>query len=181
LWDAQPLSPRSSPRPPSSPPTPPSPRTRPGKAVARLDVYTGWLIGRRGGPRHGPPHPPTLGRAPAKPWRASTSTQDGSSARFYGPFLTRVASGAFIPPPSDRLALGPGGSHGTPGKLAGWESSGISQDGGGRGGGDRRRGRDPGHRRGAEGPELSEGDEAQRSGMGELRPGLRRRVQASRG
>src|SRR5207244_5461663 len=87
LWDAQPLSPRSSPRPPSSPHTPPAPRTRPGKAVARLDVDTGWLIGRRGGPRHGPPHPPTLGRAPAKPWRASTSTQDGSSARFYGPLL----------------------------------------------------------------------------------------------
>src|SRR5688572_31804400 len=30
------------------------------------------LISCRGGPRHGPPHPPTLGRAPAKPWRAST-------------------------------------------------------------------------------------------------------------
>src|SRR5262245_45246873 len=29
------------------------------------------LIVRRGWPRHGPPHPPTLGRAPAKPWRAS--------------------------------------------------------------------------------------------------------------
>src|SRR5438093_2505264 len=174
------------------------------------------LIGRRGGPRHGPPHPPTLGRAPAKPWRASTSTQDRSSADVGGPdmaphtprpsdaprpsrgaprrrhriahrrdsmapFLTRVASSALIPPPSDRLALGPGGSHGTPGELAGWESSGISQDGGGRGDGSRRRGRDSGHRRGAEGPELSEGDAAQRSGMGELRPGLRRRVQASRG
>src|SRR5262245_49393288 len=26
---------------------------------------------RLGGPRNGPPHPPTLGRAPARPWRAS--------------------------------------------------------------------------------------------------------------
>src|SRR5256884_5809260 len=107
---------------PTWPPTPPDARTRPGRAVARLGIDSRCLISpppRRGGPRHGPPHPPTLGRAPAKPWRASTSTQDGSSARFYGPFLTRVASNALIPPPSDRLALGPGGSHGTPGKLAG--------------------------------------------------------------
>src|SRR5688572_21330541 len=29
-----------------------------------------------GGPRHGPPPPPTLGRAPAQPWRASTLTPD---------------------------------------------------------------------------------------------------------
>src|SRR2546425_7056481 len=38
------------------------------------------LIARRGGPRYGPPHPPSLGRAPAQPWRASGSTQDVSSA-----------------------------------------------------------------------------------------------------
>src|SRR5882724_4577263 len=34
---------------------------------------------RRGGPRYGPPHPPSLGRAPAQPWRASGLTQDVSS------------------------------------------------------------------------------------------------------
>src|SRR5947199_628397 len=37
------------------------------------------LIDRRGGPRYGPPHPPSLGRAPAQPWRASGLTQDVSS------------------------------------------------------------------------------------------------------
>src|SRR6266850_2734470 len=31
------------------------------------------------GPRYGPPRPPTLGRAPAEPWRASGLTQDVSS------------------------------------------------------------------------------------------------------
>src|SRR3989441_1819280 len=39
------------------------------------------LICLRGGPRHGPPHPPSLGRAPAQPWRASGLTQDVSSVR----------------------------------------------------------------------------------------------------
>src|SRR3989441_10857647 len=34
---------------------------------------------RRGGPRHGPPPPPTLGRAPAEPWRASGWIEDVSS------------------------------------------------------------------------------------------------------
>src|SRR3989454_612288 len=37
------------------------------------------LIYHRVGPGHGPPHPPTLGRAPAEPWRASGLTQDISS------------------------------------------------------------------------------------------------------
>src|SRR5687768_13096632 len=37
------------------------------------------FIRRGGGPRYGPPHPPSLGRAPAKPWRASGSLQDFSS------------------------------------------------------------------------------------------------------
>src|SRR3989442_7907635 len=37
------------------------------------------LIYHRVGPGHGPPHPPTLGRAPAEPWRASGVTQDISS------------------------------------------------------------------------------------------------------
>src|SRR6059036_1934585 len=67
------------------PSTPPSARTRPGAAVARLGLDTGWLIVRRGGPRYGPPHPPALGRAPAQPWRASGLTQDGSSFVVGGP------------------------------------------------------------------------------------------------
>src|SRR6267143_4742553 len=40
-------------------------------------------INHRGGPRHGPPHPPTLGRAPAESWRASALTQDVSSVLLY--------------------------------------------------------------------------------------------------
>src|SRR5436309_9355537 len=39
------------------------------------------LIDCRGGPRYGPPHPPSLGRAPAQPWRASGLTHDVSSVR----------------------------------------------------------------------------------------------------
>src|SRR5207244_2805146 len=66
-------------RPPRTPPA--IARTRPGGAVARLGLDTGWLIDRRGGPRYGPPHPPSLGHAPAEPWRASGLTQDGSSPR----------------------------------------------------------------------------------------------------
>src|SRR6266566_4357475 len=42
------------------------------------------LIDRRGGPRYGPPHPPSLGRAPAQPWRASGLTQDVSSVLLAG-------------------------------------------------------------------------------------------------
>src|SRR5436309_16044752 len=38
----------------------------------------GALIDHRGGPRYGPPHPPSLERAPAQPWRASDLTQDVS-------------------------------------------------------------------------------------------------------
>src|SRR5439155_22052824 len=77
---------------PRWPPTPPIARTRPGAAVARLGLSTGCLIDRRGGPRYGPPDPssergyaplglprPSLGRAPAQPWRASGLTQDVSS------------------------------------------------------------------------------------------------------
>src|SRR6059036_3414785 len=67
------------------PPTPPSARTRPGAAVARLGLATRWLIDRRGGPRYGPPHPPSLGRAPAQPWRASGLPHDGSSLVVGGP------------------------------------------------------------------------------------------------
>src|SRR5688572_32194712 len=54
---------------------------------SRLSLADG-LICCRGGPRHGPPHPPTLGRAPAKPWRASRLTQDVSSV-----FLLRMLTG----------------------------------------------------------------------------------------
>src|SRR5436309_15102159 len=36
------------------------------------------LIDRRGGPRDGPPHPPSLGPAPAQPWRAPGLAQDVS-------------------------------------------------------------------------------------------------------
>src|SRR5437773_9363310 len=43
-------------------------------------VSSSTLIDRRGGPRYGPPHPPSLGRAPAQPWRASGLTQDVSSS-----------------------------------------------------------------------------------------------------
>src|SRR2546422_3567115 len=55
------------------------------------------LIDRRGGPRYGPPDPssergyaplglprPSLGRAPAQPWRASGLTQDVSSMPLLG-------------------------------------------------------------------------------------------------
>src|SRR5438876_8181129 len=37
------------------------------------------LIDRRGGARYGPPHPPSLGRAPAPPWGAPGLAQDVSS------------------------------------------------------------------------------------------------------
>src|SRR2546422_10877696 len=81
------------------PRTPPAiARTRPGTAVARLGLDTGCLIDRRGGPRYGPPASsseagyaplglprPSLGRAPAQPWRASGLTQDVSSIVVGGP------------------------------------------------------------------------------------------------
>src|SRR5687767_15810706 len=50
-----------------------------GEASVTTRTSSGSVISCRGGPRHGPPHPPTLGRAPAKPWRASKLTQDVSS------------------------------------------------------------------------------------------------------
>src|SRR2546427_7732864 len=71
-------------------PTPPNARQRPGKAVALLDSGRRPRNGphtpqrsaaprqSRGAPRlraeapKWPPHPPTLGSAPAKPWRSST-------------------------------------------------------------------------------------------------------------
>src|SRR5256712_1450799 len=135
------------------------------------------LISRRGGPRQRPPHPRTLGRAPAKPWRASTSTQDGSSARFYGPFLTRVASNALIPPPSDRLALGPGGSPGTPGGLAGWGAHGASSDGGGRGGRGSRRPRGPRGRGGRERSQPYQPGRASSHSSGGILPGAPTRIE----
>src|SRR5438046_3268412 len=61
------------------------------------------LIDRRGGPRYGPPHPPSLGRAPAQPWRAPGFAQDVSSIVLGGlgmapPILP--AKGATPPPDS---------------------------------------------------------------------------------
>src|SRR2546425_11569745 len=71
------------------------------------------LIDRRGGPRHGPPDPssergyaplglprPSLGRAPAQPWRASGLTQDVSSIVVGGPDMAPRPP----PPPEDRHA-----------------------------------------------------------------------------
>src|SRR5947208_12016152 len=94
--------------PPRTPPA--SARTRPGTAVARLGFDTGCLIDRRGGPRYGPPASsseggyaplglprPSLGRAPAQPWRASGLTQDVSS---------RSAVGQRVELPGERRALG---------------------------------------------------------------------------
>src|SRR5687767_12034280 len=52
-----------------------------GEASVTTRTSSGSVISCRGGPRHGPPPPPTLGRAPAKPWRASRLTQDVSSAQ----------------------------------------------------------------------------------------------------
>src|SRR5204863_5353433 len=45
----------------------------------------GAIIDQRGGPRHGPPYPPTLGRAPAEPCRASEFAQARSSINVGGP------------------------------------------------------------------------------------------------
>src|SRR5205814_2822793 len=45
----------------------------------------GAIIDQRGGPRHGPPHPPTLGRAPAEPCRASEFAQARPSINVGGP------------------------------------------------------------------------------------------------
>src|SRR2546428_6130010 len=81
------------------PPTPPIARTRPGAAVARLGLDTGCLIDRRGGPRYGPPHPPSLGRAPAQPWRASGLTQDVSSIVVGGPHIAPPPPPPPAPPP----------------------------------------------------------------------------------
>src|SRR5437867_10498700 len=61
------------------------------------------LIARRGGPRYGPPHPPSLGRAPAQPWRASALTQDVSLIVVGGPAMAPPP-----PPPSDAPPPRPG-------------------------------------------------------------------------
>src|SRR6267143_5951876 len=56
--------------------------SRAGRSLVGMTALTLMLaprIDHCGGPRHGPPHPPTLGRAPAEPWRASGLTQDVSS------------------------------------------------------------------------------------------------------
>src|SRR5439155_16188187 len=60
------------------------------------------LIDRRGGPRYGPPHPPSLGRAPAQPWRTSDSSQDGSSIVVGGPEMApQILQAKGATPPSD--------------------------------------------------------------------------------
>src|SRR5438552_11652468 len=73
------------------------------------------LIDRRGGPRHGPPDPssergyaplglprPSLGRAPAQPWRASDSSQDGSSIVVGGlEMAPQILQAKGATPPSD--------------------------------------------------------------------------------
>src|SRR5881296_3851513 len=100
---------------PRWPPTSPIARTRPGAAVARLGLVTGRLIDRRGGPRDGPPDPssergyaplglprPSLGRAPAQPWRASDSSPDGSSIVVGGPEMApQIVQAKGATPPSD--------------------------------------------------------------------------------
>src|SRR5437899_2506049 len=100
-------------RPPRTPPA--IARTRPGEAVARLGLVTGRLIDRRGGPRYGPPDPssergyaplglprPSLGRAPAQPWRTSDSSQDGSSVVVGGlDMAPQILQAKGATPPSD--------------------------------------------------------------------------------
>src|SRR3989449_4396069 len=71
------------------------------------------LIDRRGGPRHGPPHPPALGRAPAQPWRASGLTQDVSSIVVGGP-----APGPPPPPPPAPPPPRPGAAPAWPNKAS---------------------------------------------------------------
>src|SRR6267378_862404 len=51
----------------------------PQRSRAVVYIATRRLIDYRGGPRDGPPRPPTLGRAPAQPWRASGLRHDVSS------------------------------------------------------------------------------------------------------
>src|SRR3989441_6056599 len=72
----------------------------------------------------------TISIGTARSWRRSARRSRACSrarAEDRGP------GGRNADPNRIRLALGPGGSHGIPGKLAGCESSSVSQDGGGRG------------------------------------------------
>src|SRR5207249_8415303 len=89
--------------------TTPARRRRPaGRATARSSSDVG-------GPDMAP-HTPRPSDAPRQSRGAPRRRHRMAHRRdSMAPFLTRVASNAFIPPPSDRLALGPGGSHGTPG------------------------------------------------------------------
>src|SRR3989454_10581279 len=82
------------------------------------------LIGLRGGPRHDPPHPPSLGRAPAQPWRASGLTQDVSSIVVGGPEMAPQplqAKGAMPPLGLPRPSLGRA-------PAPPWRASGLTQD-----------------------------------------------------
>src|SRR2546428_13690568 len=89
----------------------------------------GALIDHRGGPRYGPPDPssergyaplglprPSLGRAPAQPWRASGLTQDVSSIVVGGahpgppppPPRRRRPTTTHAPPPQRPVPTRPG-------------------------------------------------------------------------
>src|SRR3989442_13765146 len=91
LLDAQPLAHQPTWGAPTWPPTPPDARTRPGKAVARLDVDTGWLIGAILWPLLDTSsvrcfHPATVGPAGAgarrKPWHTRKARRLGIVERF---------------------------------------------------------------------------------------------------
>src|SRR3989441_3943843 len=91
LLDSQPLAHRPTWGAPTWPPTPPDPRTRPGKAVARLDVDTGWLIGAILWPLLDTSsvqcfHPATVGPAGAgarrKPWHTRRARRLGVVRHF---------------------------------------------------------------------------------------------------
>src|SRR5438105_11216621 len=78
------------------------PARKPGTAVMPPSSHSISAINFPGGPDMAP-RPPTLGRAPAPPWRASGSTQ-GVSCRS-GIHRRGVEPGALVPPLEDVQAL----------------------------------------------------------------------------
>src|SRR3989442_15713656 len=91
LLDTQPLTHQPTWGAPTWPPPPPDARTRPGKAVARLDVDTGWLISAILWPLLDTSsvqssHPPTAGPAGAgarrKPWATQRPRRLGVVGHF---------------------------------------------------------------------------------------------------